>query len=127
MALADSALVITDLLQQPNSVLNAVHPVGWAAAAAGGDVRLRRDGLRRPVRRGRVRWTARARGDALASSVAAALLTAVLALCFDLLFFAVDELPATVPVALALVLAVRVAAARGRGGRAPGARAGAAG
>jgi hypothetical protein len=31
-------------------------------------------------------------------------LVAVLALSFDLLFFAVDELPATVPVAVALAL-----------------------
>jgi hypothetical protein len=31
-------------------------------------------------------------------------LVAALALCFDLLFFAVDTLPATVPVALALAL-----------------------
>jgi hypothetical protein len=34
----------------------------------------------------------------------AAALVAVLALAFDLLFFAVDELPATVPVAAALAL-----------------------
>ena len=34
----------------------------------------------------------------------AAALVAVLALAFDLLFFAVDELPATVPVAVALAL-----------------------
>jgi hypothetical protein len=34
----------------------------------------------------------------------------VLALVFDLLFFAVDELPATVPVAVALALAQRRAA-----------------
>ena len=34
----------------------------------------------------------------------AALLVAILALAFDLLFFAVDTLPATVPVALALAL-----------------------
>jgi uncharacterized membrane protein YjjB (DUF3815 family) len=32
----------------------------------------------------------------------AAALVAILALAFDLLFFAVDELPATVPVAVAL-------------------------
>ena len=38
----------------------------------------------------------------------AAALTALLAVCFDLLFFLVDELPATVPVALTLlVLAAR--------------------
>jgi hypothetical protein len=37
----------------------------------------------------------------------AAVLVAGLALGFDLLFFAVDELPATVPVALALFLVQR--------------------
>jgi hypothetical protein len=37
----------------------------------------------------------------------AAGLVAVLALAFDLLFFAVDELPATVPVAVALALSCR--------------------
>jgi hypothetical protein len=36
-----------------------------------------------------------------------AALVAVLALCFDLLFFAVDTLPATVPVAVALALSIR--------------------
>jgi len=37
----------------------------------------------------------------------AAALVAVLALAFDLLFFAVDTLPATVPVAVALALTQR--------------------
>jgi hypothetical protein len=37
----------------------------------------------------------------------AAVLVAALALTFDLLFFAVHELPATVPVALALLLVQR--------------------
>jgi hypothetical protein len=36
--------------------------------------------------------------------LSAAALVAVLALSFDLLFFAVDELPSTVPVAVALAL-----------------------
>ena len=47
-------------------------------------------------------------GDGRSPQVRAAALTAALALGFDLLFFFLNELPATVPVALALiVLAVR--------------------
>jgi len=103
MALADMALVITDLLQAPNSVLNAVHPVAglprlqaamFGSAVTGyGDL-----------------FVAGALGGLLAriatrrEQSAAAILTAALALIFDLLFFFVNELPATVPVALALVL-----------------------
>jgi hypothetical protein len=44
---------------------------------------------------------------------AAALLTLVIAALFDLLFLVVDNLPATVPVALALLI-VEVGLARGR-------------
>ncbi len=44
---------------------------------------------------------------------AAALLTLVIAALFDLLFLVVDNLPATVPVALALLI-VEVVLARGR-------------
>ena len=49
-----------------------------------------------------------ARGWTQALQLRAAVLVAVLALAFDLLFFAVDELPATVPVALALLVIVVV-------------------
>ena len=48
----------------------------------------------------------------------AALLVGVLAVLFDLLFFAVDELPATVPVAIALVL-IALTRRRREGARAP--------
>jgi hypothetical protein len=105
MAVADAALVISELLQEPNNALNAVHPIAglprlqaaifgsalmgygdlFIAGALGGLLALE-------VSRARQRWTAA--------------LTALLALCFDLLFFAVHELPATVPVALALVLLI---------------------
>jgi hypothetical protein len=105
MAIADAALVIAELLQEPNNALNAVHPVAglprlqaaifgsavmgygdlFIAGALGGLLALE-------VSRSRQLWTAA--------------LTALLALCFDLLFFAVHELPATVPVALALVLLI---------------------
>jgi hypothetical protein len=43
----------------------------------------------------------------------AAALAAVLGVAFDLLFFAVDTLPATVPIALALALATRWPSVRG--------------
>ena len=54
----------------------------------------------------------------------AAALTALLAGCLDLLFFLVDELPATVPVALTLILLAarsRLASARRWRARASGA------
>lgn len=105
MACADAALVIADLLQQPNNALNAAHPAGglprlqaevFGAAAMGyGDL-----------------FVAGVFGGLLAVSgarsrqSAGAALVAVLAIAFDLLFFAVNELPATVPVAGALVIMV---------------------
>ncbi|HEY8302967.1 MAG TPA: hypothetical protein VIG42_00115 [Solirubrobacteraceae bacterium] len=103
MALADAALVISDLLQQPNDALNAAHPAAglprlqaemFGAAAMGyGDL-----------------FIAGLFGGLLATTggrarqLAGAALVAVFAGAFDLLFFAVDELPATVPVACALVV-----------------------
>jgi hypothetical protein len=105
MAAADAALVIADLLQQPNSVLTATHPAGglprlqaevFGSAAMGyGDL-----------------FVAGVFGGLLAVTGSrarqwmGALLVALLAVAFDLLFFAVSELPATVPVACALVLLV---------------------
>lgn len=102
MAAVDTALVASDLLQAPNRALIAAHPAGglpqlqsailgsasmgygdlFIAGLLGGLLALHGGPARQ--RRG-------------------ALLVAVLALCFDLLFFAVSELPATVPVALALI------------------------
>jgi hypothetical protein len=112
MAVVDAWLVATDLLQGPNSVLSMAAPgadlprlqiadfgsarigfgdlfvaalVGCLLAADGPND----DGVgRRSARR---QWVC-------------AGLVALLALAFDLLFFAVDELPATVPVAVALAL-----------------------
>jgi len=102
MAAADTALVVADQLQRPNTVLQAAHPAAglprlqsavFGSAAMGyGDL-----------------FIAGALGGLLAVSLGrawqlrAALLTAALALAFDLLFFVVDELPATVPVALTLI------------------------
>lgn len=105
MALADTALVISDLLQQPNDALNAAHP-------AAGLPRLQSASFGSAVMGYGDLFVAGVLGGLLAgegvSQVPAAALTAALALGFDLLFFFLNELPATVPVALALiVLAVR--------------------
>jgi hypothetical protein len=105
MAVADTALVISDLLQQPNNALNAAHPVAGLPqlqSAVFGSAVMGYGDL----------FIAGVLGGLLAATVGrrlqlrAAALTAILALGFDLLFFLVDELPATVPVALALVLIV---------------------
>ena len=103
MAVADTALVISDLLQAPNNALNAAHPVA-------GLPQLQSAVLGSAVMGYGDLFIAGVLGALLAATVArplqlrAAALTAILALGFDLLFFLVDELPATVPVALALVV-----------------------
>lgn len=100
MAAADAWLVITDLLQAPNAALVAAHPGGdlprlqieiFGSATMGyGDL-----------------FVAALLGAVLArerrSQGHAALLTLAIAALFDLLFLVVNELPATVPVALALI------------------------
>lgn len=104
MALADSALVISDLLQHPNDVLNAAHPVADLP-------RLQSAVLGSAVMGYGDLFIAGVLGGLLAANSErcrqwrTALLVAGLALLFDLLFFVVNELPATVPVALALMLA----------------------
>jgi hypothetical protein len=120
MAVADTALVVSDLLQRPNNALNAAHPVAglpqlqsavFGSAVMGyGDI-----------------FIACALGGLLATAgrslqLRAAALTAALALGFDLLFFFVDELPATVPVALALIVIVLRRRWRLSCGKAPEAR-----
>jgi hypothetical protein len=112
MALADSALVISDLLQHPNAVLDAAHPAAglprlqsaalgsavmgygdlFVAGALGGLLAVRRDRRRQ--------WCA-------------ALLAGGVALGFDVLFLFVDELPATVPIALVVLLLGLVRGDRG--------------
>jgi hypothetical protein len=112
MAIADAALVISDLLQQPNDALNAAHPVAglprlqaevWGSAAMGyGDL-----------------FVAGVLGGLLAMTggrtrqFKGALLVALLAVSFDALFFAVEELPATVPVAAALLILLRMGSTSG--------------
>lgn len=101
MAIADSALVISDLLQRPNSALNAAHP-------AAGLPRLQSAVIGSAVMGYGDLFIAGVLGGLLAASsrpqTGAAVLAAALALAFDLLFFFVEELPATVPVALTLIV-----------------------
>jgi hypothetical protein len=110
MAIADTALVVSDLLQKPDRALNAAHPVAglprlqsatFGTAVIGyGDLFVAGTlGALLAVWLGRAQQN---RGAGLAT---------LFALAFDVLFFAVDELPATVPVALTLIV---VAALRRR-------------
>ena len=102
MAAIDAWLVAADLLQGPNSVLSAAAPGRRPAAPAGGPLRLGPDGLRRPLRRrpGRLparslrrsgRKRRRGAGFRPVGSWLRGRLVAVLALGFDLFFFAVDS------------------------------------
>ncbi len=101
MAAVDAYLVAGDLLQSPNAVINAATPGGglprlqlvhFGSAIMGfGDI-----------------FIAAVLGALLARDrrlqLTAAAVAAVIGVCFDLLFFAVDELPATVPIALTLAV-----------------------
>jgi hypothetical protein len=101
MAAIDTWLVLSDLLQGPNAVLNSISPAGglprlqfvsFGSAAMGfGDL-----------------FVAATLGALLARDrrvqLAGAVLAAVIGLVFDLLFFAINELPATVPIALTLAV-----------------------
>jgi hypothetical protein len=101
MALADSWLVISDLLQAPNATLIAAHPAGGLPQLQSeifGSVSMGYGDM----------FVAALLGAVLARHArlqrTGALLTFAIAALFDLLFFAVSELPATVPVALALIV-----------------------
>jgi hypothetical protein len=101
MAAIDAWLVGSDLLQGPNAVLNSAAPaaglprlqfVTFGSAVMGfGDVFVAAvlGALLAPDRRLQLR------GGALA---------AVVCVAFDFLFFAIDQLPATVPIALTLAV-----------------------
>lgn len=111
MAAADVWLVASDLLQHPNASLVAAHPPGklpQLQSETFGTVNMGYGDM----------FVAGLLGAVLAGDRArqwrAALLTLVLAGLFDLLFFAVSELPATVPVALALVFTEAASAYRRR-------------
>jgi hypothetical protein len=105
MAVADTTLVVSDLLQRPNNALNAARPAaglprlqsaifGTAVMGYGDLFVAALLGALLAVAAGR-QW--QLRGAALAALLAGA---------FDLLFFFLDELPATAPIALALVAVV---------------------
>lgn len=101
MAAADSWLVISDLLQSPNAVLVSAHPpagLPQLQAEIFGTVSMGYGDL----------FVAGLLGAVLASQWRrqwqAALLTFAIAAAFDLLFLVISELPATVPVALALIV-----------------------
>ena len=101
MAIADTWLVVSDLLQSPNATLIAAHPPGGLPQLQSvlfGSVTMGYGDL----------FVAALLGAVLAADPrrqrAAALLTLAIAALFDLLFLAVNELPATVPVALALIV-----------------------
>ncbi|HEY3970361.1 MAG TPA: hypothetical protein VGL79_03075 [Solirubrobacteraceae bacterium] len=134
MACADAVVVVSNLLQAPNNALNAAHPVGglprlqaevfgsavmgygdlFVAGVLGGllaclpacapeGTRARwvmPDGVSPGT--GKLRTVTAATGRSWQST--GAVLVALLAVAFDLLFFVVDELPATVPVASALLV-----------------------
>ncbi len=130
MAIADTVLVVSDLLAKPNNALNAAHP-------AAGLPRLQSVVFGSAVMGYGDLFVAAVLGALLAASMGrseqrlGAALTALFALACDLLFFFINELPATVPVALALVVVVLTrrrglsAASRGTAPgrrRSPGAR-----
>lgn len=101
MAVADTWLVISDLLQAPNATLVAAQPIGHLPQLQSelfGTVSMGYGDL----------FVAGLLGAVLASNRRrqwqGALLTLVLAGLFDLLFLTLSELPATVPVALALIV-----------------------
>jgi hypothetical protein len=101
MAAGDTWLVVSDLLQSPNATLVAAHPaVGLPRLQTEifGSVTMGYGDL----------FVAGLLGAVLADhrtlQLWAAALTLAIAALFDLLFLVVNELPATVPVALALIV-----------------------
>lgn len=101
MAAADTWLVLSDLLQAPNATLIAAQPVGHLPQLQSelfGTVTMGYGDL----------FVAGLLGALLAAEGRrqgyGALLTLILAALFDLLFLVIAELPATVPVALALIV-----------------------
>ena len=100
MAAIDAWLVGSNLLQEPNAVLNA--------AAPGGLPRLQFVSFGSAVMGFGDLFIAATLGALLAPDrrlqLTGAALAAAIGLGFDLLFFAVDELPATVPIALTLAV-----------------------
>jgi hypothetical protein len=101
MAAIDTYFVASDLLQSPNAALNLAAPGGGLPrlqAVHFGSAQMGFGDLFIAALLGCLLARDRSR------QLKAAILVAALALAFDLLFFAFDELPATVPVAAALAL-----------------------
>ena len=118
MAVADTALVVSHLLARPNEALNAAHP-------AAGLPRLQSVSFGSAVMGYGDLFIAGALGGLLAVALGrpaqrwGALLTGLFALGFDLLFFFLEELPATVPAALALIVIVSARRRRSARPRSP--------
>jgi hypothetical protein len=112
MAAVDTYLVATDLLQAPNAVLNTVAP-------AAGLPRLQLAHFGSAVMGFGDLYVAATLGALFASygrrlQLRGALIAACLCVGFDFLFFAVDELPSTVPIALTLAAVGLIDALRQR-------------
>jgi hypothetical protein len=101
MAAADTWLVLSDLLQAPNAVLGAAQP-------AAGLPRLQEEIFGTATMGYGDLFVAAVLGAALARDWplqrSAALMTFVFAALFDLLFLVLNELPATVPVAMTVIV-----------------------
>lgn len=101
MAAIDAYLIGTDLLQGPNAVLNA-------AAPAAGLPKLQLAHFGSAVMGFGDLFVAATLGALLASErrvqLTGAVIAAGIGVAFDFLFFAVDQLPATVPIALTLAV-----------------------
>ena len=100
-SIADVVVIATNTLQKPNSALaGAAPPVHLP--------QLQLETFGRAILGYEDLFVAALLGALLAArprrALGAAALVAALALCFDLLFFAVSNLPATVPVAVALLV-----------------------
>jgi hypothetical protein len=101
MAGADAWLVVSDLLQAPNATLVAAAPGGGLPQLQSeifGTVSMGYGDLFVAALLGAVMAVSRPR------QLTSALLTLLIASAFDVLFLAINELPATVPVALALIV-----------------------
>jgi hypothetical protein len=123
MAVLDTWFIASDLLQGPNAVLSTANPVGdlpRLQAVHFGSAQMGFGDLFIAALVGCLLAKQAADGTipghigpfSAHRQLVGAVLVAVLALLFDLLFFAVDELPATVPVAVALFLVQRSARPR---------------
>lgn len=123
MAVIDTVYVTSDLLQEPNAVLNAAVPaaglprlqavhLGSALMGFGDLFVAALVGCLLAVDASRVRLLG---GGVVRIQLLGAMLVAALALAFDLLFFIVNELPSTVPVAVALAF-VQLGSGRQRPG-----------